>query len=120
MLPFKRSFELYRECKQALLSAHLKLQLVRAASSVALNIAEGYGKPSRKDRTLFFAIALGSIREGRAAIDLEPERMARCEPSYFYQRSARAYFEYAENETAVAFAAIAKAKSCCQGTDNRC
>jgi four helix bundle protein len=54
------------------LPAFLKLQALRASSSVALNIAEGYGKPTARDRARFFAIALGSAREVQAVADLEP------------------------------------------------
>jgi four helix bundle protein len=40
-----------------------KGQLLTAVGSVTANIAEGYGRPSVKDRTRFFTYALGSVRE---------------------------------------------------------
>jgi four helix bundle protein len=49
---------------------YLKDQWLRASSSIVLNIAEGYGKPTRKDRSKFFSIALGSLRECQAVLDL--------------------------------------------------
>lgn len=45
-------------------------QLRRAAASVALNLAEGYGRESRGDQRRFFTIALGSARECQAVFDL--------------------------------------------------
>jgi four helix bundle protein len=48
----------------------LRDQLGRAASSVALNLAEGSGKSSPKDRKRFYEIALGSVRECEAIMDL--------------------------------------------------
>ena len=49
-------------------------QLARAASSIALNIAEGTGRRGVKDRLRFFTIAMGSIRECQAVIDLESNK----------------------------------------------
>jgi four helix bundle protein len=51
----------------------LRDQLRRAAASVALNLAEGYGRQSLPDQQRFFAIALGSIRECQAVFDLACE-----------------------------------------------
>jgi four helix bundle protein len=38
-------------------------QLVRSVASVSANIAEGYGRSMPRDRTRFYDIALGSLRE---------------------------------------------------------
>jgi len=54
-------------------SRHLKDQLHRAASSVALNLAEGTGRSSAREQKRFFDIAMGSLRECQAALDLCPE-----------------------------------------------
>ncbi len=51
----------------------LKGQLQRAASSVALNLAEGWGRATPADRRRFFQIAFGSHREVQAIIQLEPD-----------------------------------------------
>lgn len=45
-------------------------QLDRASTSIPLNIAEGNGKWSAKDRCRFFDIAYGSALECAAAIDI--------------------------------------------------
>jgi four helix bundle protein len=59
----------------------LRDQLGRAASSVALNLAEGSGKTSKKDRCRFYEIALGSARECEAILELiQHEGPARQEP----------------------------------------
>jgi four helix bundle protein len=50
--------------------ASTREQLERAGDSIALNIAEGNGKFSRKDRARFFQIAHGSALESAACLDL--------------------------------------------------
>jgi four helix bundle protein len=51
-------------------SSDVKDQLNRAAASIALNIAEGNGKYSAKDRCRFFDIAHGSALECAAGLDV--------------------------------------------------
>jgi four helix bundle protein len=46
-------------------------QLVRAARSIALNLAEGKGKRTTKDQRRFYSIAMGSLRECQALLILE-------------------------------------------------
>ena len=60
-------FRLTRELK---LGHVLSDQLTRASSSIVLNLAEGGAKSSKKDRKRFFEIALGSLRESQAILDL--------------------------------------------------
>ena len=50
--------------------AAAKDQLDRAATSIPLNIAEGNGKFSRRDRARFFDIARGSALEAAASLDV--------------------------------------------------
>src|SRR5215467_7797909 len=50
--------------------AAAKDQLDRASTSVALNIAEGNGKFSSKDRARFFEMARGSALECAACLDV--------------------------------------------------
>ena len=70
---YQLALELYREAKTVKLPHHLKDQLLRAASSICLNLAEGSAKPTDKDRAKFYAIAFGSCREVQTVIELERE-----------------------------------------------
>jgi four helix bundle protein len=63
--------EFYKECKKVNLPAYGKDQLRRASFSIALNLAEGSGKPTFKDKIKFYSIALGSLREVQSVIQLE-------------------------------------------------
>ena len=60
----------YRATRGLKLPVHLRDQLDRAASSVALNLAEARGRQSAADQKRFFGIALGSARECRAILEL--------------------------------------------------
>jgi four helix bundle protein len=62
----------YRATQNVQLPCHLKDQFQRAASSIALNLGEGYGKLTWKDKRKFYSIALGSVRECEAIMDLAP------------------------------------------------
>ncbi len=48
----------------------LSSQLIRSSSSIILNIAEGSGKSSKKDFSHFIDIALGSLYETLANMDI--------------------------------------------------
>ena len=67
---YQHAVTFYRATRQLKLPGHLKDQLERAASSVVLNLAEGTGRPTRPDKRKFYNIALGSLRECQAALDL--------------------------------------------------
>ena len=58
----------YRQVVGLKLPHHLKDQLLRAASSVALNLAEGRGKSSHRDQLRYFQIAMGSLRESQTVL----------------------------------------------------
>jgi four helix bundle protein len=77
MLKNFRSYELavtvYRFAITLKLPCYLKDQLVRAASSVVLNIAEGAGRTTSKEQARFFDIAYASAREVQAVLDLHED-----------------------------------------------
>ncbi len=70
---YQLSVELYGDCKRQCLPYFLKDQLLRAASSVCLNLAEGTGRSGPKERQRFYSIAMGSLREVQAILALEPK-----------------------------------------------
>lgn len=53
----------YHLSEEADVKGNLREQLLRASSSIALNLAEGNGKNSVKDKKRFFQTAYGSLRE---------------------------------------------------------
>ena len=67
---FNLAVGFYRLTRSLPLKGALKEQLSRAASSIALNLAEGRGRPSLKDQLRFFHIAFGSVRECQAILIL--------------------------------------------------
>ncbi len=62
--------QFHKDCQKLRLKAPYKDQFDRAILSVVLNLAEGSAKPSSKDRRRFYAIAMGSLRETQAILDL--------------------------------------------------
>ena len=62
--------EFYKECERLPCKTHIKDQLSRASLSVVLNLAEGSGKSTPKDRARFYRISLGSFRECQSVLDL--------------------------------------------------
>lgn len=61
---YEIAMELYKACQQIKVgSGPLKNQFERASLSVILNLAEGVGRISSKDRRRFYSIAMGSLRE---------------------------------------------------------
>lgn len=61
----------YLKCKQLRIPSFLYNQLMTASSSIALNLAEGSGKRTPADQRRFYSIALGSLRECQAILELE-------------------------------------------------
>lgn len=73
---YKIAVEFAREAASLKCPAHLKQQLLKASSSVALNLSEGSARPSETDRMRFYSIALGSLRESQTILDLVPSTPA--------------------------------------------
>jgi four helix bundle protein len=77
MLKNLRTYDLavrfYQATRSRRLPNGLTAQFGRAASSVALNLNEGWGRRTNADRLQFFHIALGSIRECQAIVALEQQ-----------------------------------------------
>jgi four helix bundle protein len=64
--------EFYKICERVSGAHHLLDQLTRAASSIVLNLAEGSERGSDADRRRFYRMAMGSVRECQAVLDLLP------------------------------------------------
>lgn len=81
MLQSFRSYQLavqfYRLAERQRAPRHLKDQLLRASSTIALNLSEGSAKRSAADRRRVYEIGLGSVRECEAITELLGE--AACE-----------------------------------------
>ena len=60
----------YFEAQKLKLPRYLKDQLNRASLSVCLNLSEGSGKSSQKERRRFYEIALASHREAQTILEL--------------------------------------------------
>jgi four helix bundle protein len=71
---YQRALEFAAWSQQLIESVNKKTstrdQLERSGDSIALNIAEGNGKFSQKDRARFFQIAHGSALESASCLDL--------------------------------------------------
>jgi four helix bundle protein len=62
--------EFYSQIENIRIQGHLKEQLLRAAASVPLNLAEGNAKFSYKDKKRIYQIAMGSLRESQTILKL--------------------------------------------------
>lgn len=65
------AIELYQDCKKIKLSYAMKDQLIRASSSIALNLAEGNQRNTIRDKRRFINMALTSLHEVQCLIKLE-------------------------------------------------
>ena len=60
----------YRNCMNLKLDFVIKNQFERAVLSILCNLAEGWGKSTRRDRRKYFQIAFGSLRESQCMLEL--------------------------------------------------
>ena len=67
---YHAAVEFYRLCEEVKCPRHLREQLSRASSSIALNLSEGSARPTRRDRKRFFSMAMSSLRECQAILEL--------------------------------------------------
>jgi four helix bundle protein len=68
--------DIVSQMPQACASANLAEQLQRAAASITLNIAEGAGEYSPKEKARFYRIAKRSATECAAVLDVAQRRNA--------------------------------------------
>jgi four helix bundle protein len=83
--------DFYQQALHAKLPGYLKNQLLRAASSVALNLREGRGRSTLPDQLRFFHFSLGSLREVQAVLDLHPNCLAQKQIKILDQLGASLY-----------------------------
>jgi four helix bundle protein len=65
---FNSAVNFYHSTSKLKLTGPIRDQLNRAALSIALNLAEGRGRATRKDQIRFFNISLSSARECQAIL----------------------------------------------------
>jgi four helix bundle protein len=70
---YQLALRLYRRGRGIHCPGYVRDHLQRACLSVVLNLAEGSAKPTAKERQRFYSIALGSIREVQAVLDLSQQ-----------------------------------------------
>ncbi len=71
---YKLAVEFHHKVREESFPSYLKDQVLRSSSSIALCLAEGNGRMSKKDQLRFFVMAMGSLRESQAALDLSPKQ----------------------------------------------
>lgn len=67
---YQFALQFHAQCREVAMPGYLKEQLLRASSSVALNLAEGSARPTFRDRLKFYNTARASFVECQAAWQL--------------------------------------------------
>lgn len=67
---YHTSIRFYRLCETVRCPNHLREQLSRASSSISLNLSEGSARSTRRDRKRFYTMAMSSLRECQAILEL--------------------------------------------------
>ena len=65
---FPSAVSFYKQATALPVKAPIRDQLHRAALLICTNLAEGRGKPTRRDQLRYFHIAFGSLRECQALL----------------------------------------------------
>ena len=84
---YELAVDFYKECKKLKLKGIIRDQFERASLSIAMNLAEGWGRLTRNDRRRFFYLALGSLRETQAIVELLDEK------EWFYPDFRTVFYE---------------------------
>lgn len=71
---YQLALDFYRQCQTAHVREPIKNQFSRATLSLILNLAEGAGKITPKDKRKFYSIAMGSLREVQCILELIERR----------------------------------------------
>ncbi len=64
------AIEFYAQIEKVDVPKHLSNQLLRASSSISMNLAEGNAKFSYRDKKRIYQIAMGSLRETQTILKL--------------------------------------------------
>lgn len=64
------AIEFHHQIEKANLTGHLREQILRACSSISLNLSEGNAKRSVKEKKRFYQIAYGSLQECKTILKL--------------------------------------------------
>ena len=67
---YQLAVDFYKQCQKVEVAEPIKSQFQRATLSVVLNLAEGTGKLTPKDKRKFYSIAMGSLRETQCILEL--------------------------------------------------
>lgn len=79
---YELALEFYKECQKIKIPNRIiRDQFERASLSIVLNLAEGSGRATEKDRRRFFVIAFGSLRETQCLLSLlnKPDLLAQAD-----------------------------------------
>ena len=67
---YRLAVELYKEIKTLGLKGEIRNQIERASLSIVCNLAEGSGKSKAADKRKYYEIAMGSLRETQALLEI--------------------------------------------------
>ncbi|MCR9203027.1 MAG: four helix bundle protein [Halobacteriovoraceae bacterium] len=79
---YELALDFYKECQKLKIpNKVIRDQFERASLSIVLNLAEGSGRATEKDRRRFFVIAFGSLRETQCLLNLlnKPDLIAQAD-----------------------------------------